>query len=99
MTSDEREMWWLSSTDPATDETLGGAVLGGVHPASACAGHHCCLHNPSDHPLKHAPLRWRGDRRIMERVCEHGIGHDDPDDLAYCRSVGAEGTGAHGCCA
>ncbi|SJM49055.1 protein of unknown function UPF0157 [Gulosibacter sp. 10] len=34
----------------------------------------------------------------MERVCEHGICHDAPDDLAYRRSVGAEATGAHGCC-
>ena len=29
-----------------------------VHPATLCAGHFCCIHNPSDHPLKNAPTNW-----------------------------------------
>lgn len=33
----------------------------------------------------------------MERLCKHGIGHDDPDDLEYRKSVGMEASGIHGC--
>lgn len=84
--SGDPELWWMN-----------GAVLGNVHPASACAGRPCCLHNPSDHALRDAPLRWRNDRGICERVCEHGVAHDDPDDLAYRRSIGRQASGVHGC--
>lgn len=86
MLSDDSEIWWV-----------GPALLGNVHPASACADGACGLHNPSDHPLRDAPLRWRGDRRIMERVCEHGVGNPDPDDLAYRRAAGQDTTDGHGC--
>lgn len=67
------------------------------HKRDQCAGEFCCLHNPSDHPLKDAQLNWRADRGIMERICEHGIGHDDLDDLAFRRKMGVESSGIHGC--
>lgn len=70
-----------------------------VHSPIDCAGRHCCIHNPSDHPLKDAPMNWRSDKGIMERVCKHGVGHDDPDDLAYRRMYGlGDVSGTHGCC-
>ena len=69
-----------------------------VHSSKECAGRNCCIHNPSDHPLKDAPLNWRPDRGIMERICKHGVGHDDPDDLAYREMTGREASGTHGCC-
>lgn len=47
----------------------------------------CPIHAPSEHPLNQAPLLWRGDRGLMERLCPHGVGHPDPDDLAYKRTV------------
>ena len=95
----EHGLWWIdNSTDSVLGQQLRGVLLENVHPESACAGRACCLHNPSEHPLRSAPLNWRGDRRMMERICEHGISHDDPDDLAYRRSIGADSTGAHGCC-
>lgn len=53
------------------------------HAKGFCQGDHCCLHNPSDHPMKNLPLWWRSDRGIMERICEHGVGHPDPDGLEY----------------
>lgn len=68
-----------------------------VHPAEKCAGRPCVLHNPSNHPLKDAPLNWRGDTRVMERMCPHGIGHPDPDDVAYQASRGRSWVGVHGC--
>jgi hypothetical protein len=53
--------------------------LRNVHAASVCEGEHCVIHNPSDHHMRSWPLIWRGDRKMFERVCEHGIGHPDPD--------------------
>lgn len=80
-----------------------GAILN-AHDDGQCAGEHCCLHKPSDHALSQAPLNWRGDLGLMERICPHGIGHPDPDDLDYKRSVGLDADtlaihGCDGCCA
>lgn len=61
-----------------------------VHLPDRCAGRACCIHNPSEHPLSTAPLNWRSDRYLMERVCEHGVGHPDPDNLTFKRSLAAE---------
>jgi hypothetical protein len=72
-----------------------------VHRPEDCLGPNCVVHNPSDHPLKDAPLNWRGDRSLMERICEHGTGHPDPDDIAFKRlAYGDERADAeanHGC--
>lgn len=58
-----------------------------THSAEKCAGEFCCIHNPSDHPLRDALLNWRDDRRVMERICSHGVGHPDPDSLAFMQRV------------
>lgn len=73
------------------------STLVNVHPASQCAGRPCVLHNPSDHHMREWPTNWRPDKRMMERVCPHGIGHPDPDDMAYHRNQGRTGLGVHGC--
>ena len=54
-----------------------------VHDESKCKGEHCCIHNPSDHHMKDFPTNWRDDRYLMERICPCGVGHPDPDDLAF----------------
>lgn len=64
------------------------------HRPTECAGEVCCIHNPSDHHMVTWRQLWRGDRGIMERLCPHGIGHPDPDDLAI---VTGRDTGVHGC--
>lgn len=72
-----------------------------VHSQDKCEGENCSIHNPSDHPLNKAELNWRSDRRIMERFCEHRVGHPDPDDLDYRINVLNEDpkyAGMHGCC-
>lgn len=75
-----------------------GVVLRNVHAADQCAGEHCPIHNPSEHPLKNAHLHWRGDMSMFERICKHGIGHYDPDSVAYMtRVTGMDGWGVHGC--
>ena len=44
-------------------------------------------------------MNYRQDKGMMERICpEHGVGHPDPDDLAYWVSVGRFKMGIHGCC-
>lgn len=68
-----------------------------VHNEDVCEGENCPIHNPSDHPLKDAPTHWRDDMRIMERICEHGIGHPDPDGLMRSPAEGVHG--CDGCCA
>lgn len=78
----------------------GGLILENVHPGERCAGQPCCLHSPSEHHMREWPLNWRNDRQLMERLCPHGVGHPDPDDLAYGEQVSPGSTrwrGIHGC--
>ena len=58
-----------------------------VHDRSVCAGHPCCVHNPTQHHMYGWRQHWRSDRAFMERLCSHGIGHPDPDQLSYLRRV------------
>lgn len=71
-----------------------------VHDSSKCEGANCVIHNPSDHHMKDWPTHWRDDRKLMERLCEHGTGHPDPDDLAFKASIGIDASteAVHGCC-
>lgn len=54
-----------------------------THGPDQCEGNFCALHNPSDHPLKHAVMRWDSSRNLMVRFCIHGLWHPDPDDIAF----------------
>lgn len=54
-----------------------------VHTKENCKGVNCVIHNPSAHCMREFPTHWRSDRCLMERICPHGIGHPDPDDLSY----------------
>jgi hypothetical protein len=85
----------------ATDSFLGVhqgvAVLENVHPASACGGEHCVIHNPSDHHMRSWTVVWRGDKGVMERMCPHEVGHPDPDDAAFMERTGRGHLTVHGC--
>ena len=78
-------------------ETVDGPLT--VHPASACADrdYGCPIHAPSDHPLRLAPLRWWGNRAVLERICVHGAGHPDPDQAEYERRVHGRDIRGHAC--
>lgn len=76
---------------------LNGTVLH-THPPERCAGRPCCIHHPSAHPLRDRPLVWRPDMGIMERVCPHGIGHPDPDDIMVRRFRIPGAHSCDGCC-
>ncbi len=74
-----------------------------VHDAGACAGEFCCIHNPSMHPMIEEPMLLR-ETTLVERLCQHGIGHPDPDSAAYVAKVHGDDTstwmthGCDGCC-
>ena len=76
-----------------------------VHEKADCSGDFCVIHNPSDHCMRSFPTYWRQDRMLMERICPHGIGHPDPDDVAFAASIRSQDQidyyaihGCDGCC-
>jgi len=73
-----------------------------THGPTRCAGEVCCIHNPTDHHMRSWPMHWRGDRGLMERICQHGCGHPDPDHLTHVEvtrgPLVAESESVHGCC-
>jgi predicted kinase len=84
-------------------ELVGGEEIL-AHPRKDCIGRHCCIHNPSEHHMRDWPQHFRMDRALMERICPHGVGHPDPDDLTFKRLMaGTEEVldavhGCDGCC-
>jgi len=86
-----------NAAEPFLGEQVGEAVLTNVHHESQCQGRPCVVHRPSDHHMRTWRLNWRGDLGIFERLCQHGVGHPDPDSLAYLESIGREGFDVHGC--
>lgn len=72
-------------------------VLEHVHPEGSCGATICVIHNPTEHHMRDWFLVWRGDRRIFERICEHSVGHPDPDQYEYWKATKQEMMGVHGC--
>jgi hypothetical protein len=64
-----------------------------THSPDKCKGEPCPVHNPSNHHMRKWKLNYRTDRGITERICQHGVGHPDPDDK-FAKGVDA----IHGCC-
>ena len=57
----------------------------------------CVLHRPSEHHMRDWPLILRAST-LLERMCPHGIGHPDPDSIAYFEWRDPESSmGIHGC--
>ena len=77
-----------------------GQMLERIHDPATCEGQGCAIHHPSDHHMRDWPTNWRDDGFLgiktphMERVCPHGIGHPDPDEIVE----GVEVHGCDGCC-
>ncbi len=63
-----------------------------VHSRDKCAGTKCALHDPSDHKMRTWPRVMR-ESTLIERRCEHGVGHPDPDSAKFL----GEGYSVHGC--
>jgi hypothetical protein len=76
---------------PVATKTVGWfKTLKAVHQPETCAGQDCVLHNPSSHDMLDRPMVWRQDTGVMERTCEHGVGHPDPDHMSYVKSLTPE---------
>jgi hypothetical protein len=87
----ENDLTVMHVADPVFGIQLGQRpVL--VHARHKCAGRGipCCIHDPSGHHMVTWPMNWRADTYVMERICPHGIGHPDPDHMAYVRSLTPE---------
>jgi hypothetical protein len=67
-----------------------------VHNPNVCRGEKCALHNPSDHSMLKWPMLLR-ETGLVERTCEHGIGHPDPDSMRWMNKTFGDGWGIHGC--
>ena len=93
------EVWSLTDAGPVAGEVAGAAaVLRGVHARAVCAPYRCWLHAPSPHRLSRAPVVIRTDWWfLVERICPHGLGHPDPDDIAYHHRSGRVGIESHSC--
>jgi hypothetical protein len=90
----------LSSKDQ--DEIFQELNLKNTHPETEeCRTYGCCIHNVTNHHMKSWMQNWRNDRKMMERICPHGIGHPDPDHMSWFeRTHGKEAAsyeGIHGC--
>ena len=68
-----------------------------VHDEVDCRGTYCCIHNPSCHHMRDWPTLWRWDRHLMERTCQHGVGHPDPDHINNLPQGRRRVESTHGC--
>ena len=68
-----------------------------VHDRGTCSGKTCPVHKKSDHPLRAYRQHWRDDRHMMERICQHGIGHPDLD-VPWAKDDARWIHGCDGCC-
>jgi len=75
-----------------------GQLVTHIHKKTDCAGRPCAIHRPSKHSMRGFPTHFRFDRYLMERICTHGVGHPDPDDVAYQQeAMPKRAPGVHGC--
>lgn len=70
---------------------VGGQRLFNVHNQSLCQGRPCCIHHPSNHHMQSWHQNYRMDTGGIERICDHGIGHPDPDDPYRTHMHGCDG--------
>ena len=68
-----------------------------VHDRAVCEGQPCAIHSATHH-MKDWPIFMRSSS-LVERVCEHGVGHPDPHSVEFLEKVtGQDYWGVHGCC-
>jgi hypothetical protein len=66
------------------------------HAPKACEGHGCSAHHPSQHHMRDWPKVWRPYYGYSDRLCPHGVGHPDPDDIIDLQAAGGVSS-AHSC--
>ena len=77
-------------------------VPSSVHPRMRCIGEYCAIHRPSPHPMRSWPARFDSSTGLVERECQHGFWHPDPDSTAWFESRGGSSLDhpyqCDGCC-
>lgn len=73
------------------DYTTGTGQLLRVHKERDCAGQWCVIHFRKPEEQRDWPTHWREDRRIMEVICPHGVGHPPTEGRSWVH-------GCDGCC-
>ena len=87
----------MNATEPVYGANVGEREII-THKPDRCEGEWCVIHNPSDHHMRDWPMLMRMDKlALVERTCPHGVGHPDPDSLAYFLRHGDDWMGVHGC--
>lgn len=72
-----------------------------IHGPAVCEGTPCPFHSPSEHPMALFKKHIRDDKYfLVERICPHGVGHPDPDSVAFFKSrrIYLDLHGCDGCC-
>ena len=69
-----------------------------THSSNFCMIEVCTIHKRTDHSMRSFPQFWRSDRKIMERICTHGVGHPDPDEYKIIEGIDDGTHGCDGCC-
>jgi hypothetical protein len=74
--------------------------LAAPHDPAFCAGTGCSRHHPSNHHMRAWPKVWREYYGYSDRMCSHGVGHPDPDDVVHLQALGEVRTEhtCDGCC-
>ena len=74
--------------------------LAAPHDPALCAGQACSRHHPSNHHMRTWPKVWRELYGYSDRMCSHGVGHPDPDDVVHLQGLGEVNTehACDGCC-
>jgi hypothetical protein len=83
-----------------TEEFQFANTKGRIHAKEDCDGPPCCFHSPSLHPMIEEKMILRTDWGVplIERLCPHGIGHPDPDSVAWLKKkTGDDSWSIHGC--
>lgn len=94
----DTETWVGMAAEPAFGIEMAKAKVH-IHTADKCAGETCPFHNPSNHHMQDWPMLVRLDNwGLVERKCRHGVGHPDPDSVAFFERIAPDsGTSIHGC--
>lgn len=58
-----------------------GTKVVNVHNENECFGPTCAIHRNTHHHMELDPQRWNPKENYIERVCQHSVGHPDPDDF------------------
>ena len=88
-------LWWKLHTEEELD--LMTRWGDSVHTEDEHCQVRCVVHNPSEGKHREYPVNWRTDLQTLERICDHGVGHPDPDQFYWLSRTGTLDKVLHSC--